>query len=221
MTITSEQIEAGQAIYSGTTLKIYDFVVHRLTNHLVWRVPTRLIERAYRERMSPNHLEAGVGTGFFLDRVALNDPGRRLVLMDLNPDALAYAQHRLRRFSPTTHIRNLLSPIPFQGGSFDSVGLNYVLHCLPGSMRTKSVVFDHLKALMNPGAVLFGATLLHCGVRRCRAARRLMDVYNGRGIFSNREDDLESLRAALDARFTDVRVEVVGCAALFSASNPS
>jgi hypothetical protein len=69
---------------------------------------------------------------------------------------------------------------------------------------------------MNPGAVVFGSTLLQGGVRRGWAARRLMALYNARGVFSNREDDLRSLERAL-AGFRDVTVEIVGCAALFSA----
>lgn len=217
MSFTSEQIEAGQAIYSGNVLRIYDIVVHRLANALVWRVPTGRLDRLYRTHLSANHLEAGVGTGFFLDREAVPGKIRRLVLMDLNPDALAFSLRRLRRFAPTGHIRNLLAPIPFQGERFDSVALNYVLHCLPGRIDEKAVVFDHLKALMNPGARLFGSTLLEGGVRRRLADRALSGVYNRRGVFSNLEDDLDGLRSALERRFDEVSIEIAGRAAIFSA----
>ncbi|WP_437663388.1 hypothetical protein [Sorangium sp. So ce1182] len=44
-----------------------------------------------------------------------------------------------------------------------------------------------------------------------------MAIYNRDGVFSNEKDDLEGLKRALDQRFRDVSVEVVGCAALFSA----
>ncbi len=27
---------------------------------------------------------------------------------------------------------------------FDSIGLNFLLHCLPGTLREKAIVFDHL-----------------------------------------------------------------------------
>ena len=101
-------------------------------------------------------------------------------------------------------------------GGFDSVGLHYLFHCLPGDVESKSVVFDHVAALMNPGAVLFGATLLQGGVPRKWIAQRLMEVYNRKGIFSNERDDLPSLERSLRKRFKDVSVEVVGCAALFS-----
>jgi hypothetical protein len=75
---------------------------------------------------------------------------------------------------------------------------------------------DHLKALMNANAVLFGSTLLQGGVSRNWVAKRLMSAYNKKGIFSNQHDDLDGLKRALNQRFRDVLVEVVGCAAIFS-----
>ncbi|WP_205755094.1 class I SAM-dependent methyltransferase [Azotobacter chroococcum] len=126
--------------------------------------------------------------------------------MDLNPDTLAFAAQRIARHAPKTCRRNVLEPIAFSGEGFDSVGVNYLLHCLPGSLAEKAVVFDHLKALMNPGAVIFGSAL----------ARGLMAAYNRKGIFSNREDDLETLQHEPGQRFREVSVEVLGCAALFS-----
>ena len=44
-----------------------------------------------------------------------------------------------------------------------------------------------------------------------------MDVYNKKGIFSNRHDSLDGLKHALAQHFREVSIEVVGCAALFSA----
>ena len=97
------------------------------------------------------------------------------------------------------------------------MAMNYLLHCLPGSIESKAAAFDHVKPLMTPGAVVFGSTLLQGGVRRSWLARRLMETYNRKGIFSNRDDDLDGLKRALGRRFRDVSIEVVGCAALFSA----
>ena len=47
---------------------------------------------------------------------------------------------------------------------FASVGLTYVLHCLPGRMSEKLAAVDHLRPLMANGAVLFGATILGRGI---------------------------------------------------------
>ncbi|SEI70203.1 Methyltransferase domain-containing protein [Azotobacter beijerinckii] len=216
MMVTQKQVEAGQAVYTRRTLALYDFVVLGVSNPFIWKCPTRHLEEHYAQNLSANHLDVGVGTGYFLDRCRFPADTPRVALMDLNPDTLAFAARRIARYVPRTHRRNVLEPIALEGGRFDSVGLNYLLHCLPGSLAEKAMVFDHLKALMNPGAVIFGATLLQGGVPRSILARGLMAAYNRKGIFANRADDLEVLQRELDRRFHDVSVEVVGCAALFS-----
>ena len=48
-------------------------------------------------------------------------------------------------------------------------------------------------------------------------AKRLMNAYNNKGVFSNLYDSAEGLKRELEDRFSDVSVEVVGCVALFSA----
>ena len=161
-------------------------------------------------------LDVGVGTGYFLDRCRFPSDVPRVALMDLNADTLEFASRRIARYLPETYRRIVLEPISIDAGRFDSVGINYLLHCIPGSMESKAAALDHLKALMHPGAVLFGSTLLQGGVRRTWLAKGLMAAYNWKGIFSNRRDDIEGLKRELSRRFTDVRVEVVGCAALFS-----
>lgn len=216
MMVTQKQVEAGQAVYTRRTLALYDFVVLGVSNPFIWKCSTRRLEEHYARHLSANHLDVGVGTGYFLDRCRFPADTPRVALMDLNPDTLAFAAQRIARHAPKTYRRNVLEPIAFAGGGFDSVGVNYLLHCLPGSLAEKAVVFDHLKALMNPGAVIFGSTLLQGGVPRSALARGLMAAYNRKGIFSNREDDLETLQHELGQRFREVSVEVLGCAALFS-----
>ena len=81
----------------------------------------------------------------------------------------------------------MLQP-PAGGGPFGSVGLCYLLHCLPGAIPGKSVLFDHLQPLLAPGARVFGATIVKGGERPSRPAQALMDIYNRKGIFANAED---------------------------------
>jgi len=215
MSNLSAEVEAGQAIYTKRTLNAYDFVVHGISNRFLWKCPTLRLEQLYNDHVSANHLDVGVGTGYFLDRCRFPSVTPRIALMDLNPETLQFASRRIARYRPETYRRNVLEPIALEGARFDSVGMSYLLHCVPGSIEAKTVAFDHLKALMNPGAVLFGATLLQGGVTRNWGARRLMEIYNRKGVFANREDDLDGLQRALARRFADVSVEVVGCAALF------
>lgn len=216
MTVTREQVEAGQAVYTRRMLRLYDFIVLGLSNHLLWKCPTRRLKAHYNKHVTANHLDVGVGSGYFLDRCRFPLDAPRIALMDLNPNVLEFASKRIARYKPKTYRRNVLEPIPFDAEKFDSVGVNYLLHCLPGSMALKSAVFDHLKSLMNSNALLFGSTLLQRGVPRSWSAKRLMDVYNKKGIFSNQDDGLDDLKWTLRQRFREVSVEVVGCAALFS-----
>jgi hypothetical protein len=216
VSVTPEQIAAGHAIYSKRMLGIYDFLVLGLSNRLIWRCPTQRLVEHYNDHVTANHLDVGVGTGYFLDHCRYPSSTLRVALMDLNQNALDFASHRIARYKPEIWMRNVLDPISIDATTFDSVGMNYLLHCLPGTIESKAVSFDHLKVLMNPGAVIFGSTLLQGGVARSWPAKRLMDFYNRKGIFSNENDDIDGLQRALGQRFRSVSTEIVGCAALFS-----
>lgn len=210
-------VHAGQAVYGRLTLAAYDPVVLGLSNRFLWRCPTSRLLRHYRAHLSANHLDVGVGSGYFLDTVPFPEPEPRVALMDLNRAALDFTARRIARYRPEIYRRNVLEPISIDTPAFDSIGLNYLLHCLPGALADKAVAFDHLKTLMQPGATLFGATILGTAKAANPAARALMHLYNRRGIFHNEADTRAVLEAALHARFTSVSVEMVGCVALFSA----
>jgi len=216
MSVTAEQVEAGQAVYSKRVLRAYDVIVLGVSNRFLWKCATSRLVEHYNQHVTANHLDVGVGTGYFLDNCRFPSRTPRIALLDLNQNTLDFASERIARYKPYTYRRSVLEPIHLDVAKFDSVGINYLLHCLPGSIESKSLAFDHLRALMNPGAVLFGSTLLQGGVIRNWPAKRLMDVYNSKGIFSNQEDDLAGLEQQLRLRFRNVSVEVVGCVALFS-----
>ena len=211
-----EAVAKAHAIYTPSMLFIYDVVVHGLSNHVAWRCPTRKLLDLYRANLSANHLEAGVGTGYFLDRAGRPD-FERLILLDINRNCLARAERQLARFKLALCEANLLAPLNLDLAPFSSVGFTYVLHCLPGRMSDKLVALDHLRPLMDKRAVLFGATILGRGIAPNWAARTLLDIYNEKGVFNNRDDDLQSLTDGLRRRFDDVHVETRGCVTLFHA----
>lgn len=215
-----DAVAKAHAIYTRAMLSVYDLVVHGLSNHLAWRCPTRRLLELYSANLSANHLEAGIGTGFFIDR-ADGAEFERLVLLDINQNCLDRAARRLARLRPSVRKANLLARISRGLDRFDSVGLTYVLHCLPGRLSEKLAAVDHLKPLMRERAVLFGATILGRGIAPNAAARKLLDLYNAKGVFNNREDDFESLSEGLRRRFGEVEVERQGCVALFRAVGPT
>jgi ubiquinone/menaquinone biosynthesis C-methylase UbiE len=212
---TAEAVRAGQAIYTRRMLRMYDGMVLRCFCPFVWRCPARVMLAHYNEHVSGNHLDVGIGTGYFLDHCRFPVPQPRIVLADLNQNSLDVAAHRLARYQPETCRLNALEPWPVAG--FDSVALNFLLHCLPGPFEAKAVAFDHAKAVLNQGGTLFGATILSEGAPKPLQARLLMWRFNSIGVFSNRDDSLDRLRDALTSRFADVSIRTVGSVALFSA----
>ncbi|MFQ6371836.1 class I SAM-dependent methyltransferase [Shewanella sp. YIC-542] len=220
----NQTADAGQRIYSKRVLSLYDLWVLGFSNHLLWKCPTRLISQQFRNRVSPNHLDVGVGSGYYLKKhLPHNQP--RIALMDLNQNSLTVAANAIKAHQAEVYCRNVLAPLHLPCERFDSVSINYLLHCLPGSMADKSVVFAHLKTCMNDGAVLFGSTILGAAAVDAapgnpplnRAASKLMAFYNQKGIFSNRQDSLATLSAALTQHFVHVNIRLVGCVALFWA----
>ena len=213
---TKEQVDAGQAVYSKKTLAIYDLYVLGFSNRFVWKCPSKHILGLYDQYISGNHLDVGVGTGFFPDRCRFPVDNPRLALMDLNASSLAVTAERVSRYNPEIYRHNVLEPFEGEIRSFDSIGANYLLHCLPGTIDTKARIFKHFESFMNPGGVVFGSTILHDGVKRGMMAKKLMGIYNSKGIFSNTKDDLEGLKRNLDRYFSRTVVVTIGSVAMFA-----
>lgn len=207
----------GYAVYSKKSLAVYDTLVLGLSNSLIWRCPSRTLVDLYSRHLSANHLDIGVGTGYFLDKASFPVSRPEITLLDPNEECLAVAVARISRYKPRTVQADALIPWPETLDTFQSVGLNYVFHCLPGTMAEKTVLLDHLKPHLAPGATVFGSTILQGDVPRSWAARKLMAIYNSKGVFSNENDTRDALETALASRFEDVRIEMIGCVALFSA----
>lgn len=217
MNSTTDGSIAGQAVYSKKMLSVYDLWVLGISNSLIWKCRTKKILRWLNQSLTTNHLDVGVGTGYYLDRCSFPAPQIRLGLLDLNHNSLETTSHRVKRYAPELYQTDILQPLPTQSHLFDSVSLNYLLHCLPGDLTSKAILFDHLESWLNSGALISGSTILHAGVPRGLTARRLMQFYNQKQIFSNTSDSLDELQSQLTSRYTDVEIKVVGCVALFRA----
>ena len=213
-----EEIYAGQSVYTPGILAFYDFGVLTLSNSFLWRCPTARLLRHFNQNITANHLDIGVGSGFFLDKCCFPVHHPRIGLMDLNPAAIKYTATRIARYNPEEYIHNIFEPIDFACPKFDSISLNYLLHCLPGNLVDKFIIFDHIQSLANPGAICFGSTLLGDDISLNWGARRLMSFYNKNGIFSNSSDNAHNLERELAKRLKIISFEIVGATALFSGS---
>ncbi|QDU06859.1 Ubiquinone/menaquinone biosynthesis C-methyltransferase UbiE [Gimesia aquarii] len=217
MNTASDKSIAGQAVYSKKVLSFYDLWVLGISNSLIWKCRTKKILHWMNQSLTANHLDVGVGTGFYLEHCTFPATDVRLGILDLNSNSLEVTAKRASRYTPEVYQADILQPLPEQSQKFDSVSLNYLLHCLPGNLETKATLFDHLAPWLNPGATISGSTILQAGVPRSFVAKRLMHVYNQKQIFSNASDNLDALQSQLSSRYTDVELEVIGCVALFRA----
>lgn len=213
--VSPRRLWASQVLYTRWFLAAYDRIALGTTSRLIWQCPSDNIISLYNQHVSANHLDVGVGTGYFLDNCVFPSTNPRLVLVDLNLNSLTIARKRLARYSPQTYHQNALGPLDIVDPCFDSIAVNHLLHCLPVTMQAKGTVFEHLKTLLNPGGILFGTTLLYSGVKRSFPATYTYYWLNLLGIMTNKQDDVEGLKQNLARHFTKSCIEIIGCGALF------
>ncbi|MGI3746867.1 MAG: class I SAM-dependent methyltransferase [Janthinobacterium lividum] len=210
---------AGAAVYSPLTLALYDAWVLGISNRYAWRCPTdEVLLPFFRATVRAHHLDIGVGTGYYLAKAKL-PPNTQITLMDLNPSSLAAAKRRIGRPDTRTLQHDVMTPIP-GNERFDSISLFYLLHCLPGPLDAKAAIFAHLKHNLTPDGVLFGATILGDEAGHNGFGRKLMAVYNKKGIFGNSQDTQAGFEAHLRTHFRDVTLKREGVVLLFRAAQP-
>lgn len=214
---SEHDIQCGQAVYTKKSLPLYDLIVTKFSNRFIWQCSRNDLIQFFKENTSHNHLDIGVGTGYFLEQLHLTPGKQRIGLLDLNKHCLDYAENKLKQFHPEVYQHDVFEPFTSITKKFDSVSLNYVLHCLPGTMSQKALSFDHIKDVLNPGGKLFGTTILGKGTHQNCLAKKLMAFYNSKKIFHNVNDDKEMLLNELNKRFANVQLTVKGCVALFVA----
>ena len=66
MTTNWAQAAAGQAVYSRSTLALYDWLVLGMSNRCIWNCPSAHMLALYDRYVTANHLDGGVGIGYFL-----------------------------------------------------------------------------------------------------------------------------------------------------------
>ncbi|MDE1461516.1 class I SAM-dependent methyltransferase [Spartinivicinus poritis] len=211
--ISQEQIETGQEVYSPNILKIYDIMVLSLSNRFIWKSKKKITQTFFDNAVTNNHLDVGVGTGYFLDHCQWQQKPR-IGLMDLNENCLQEAKKRLLRYNPEIYCWDVFQPIELEN-KFDSCSMNFLFHCLPGSIKEKLQIINNLKGALNPGSTVFGTTVLYDGVKKSFFAEKLMRFYNKKGIFSNYGDSLSEMQKLLPELGEVEQLSTEGCVCFF------
>lgn len=218
---SQKRLNLSQAYFNPLLLFFYDWIVYSIVSKYIWGCSVELLLSHYRALLDSPHLEVGVGTGYLLDR--LDPVGKRIDLMDLSDSCLAKAGARLARFEPDKIKHNILEPYPEDEANrkhyYSSICLNYVLHCVPGSFKDKSIALGNLKTLLTKDGIIFGATVVAKNNNSSKLAQLAMRVLNRMGIFNNSHDDPKKLKSELAKYYQHVDVTVISSTAFFIASD--
>ena len=215
----SAKIHPGARYYGALTLPLYDAAVLNIAVPYAWGVPLSVEREMYRRLTRARHLDIGVATGYFLRKALAGRDEAQITLMDLNPNATRYAAEKLKRFDVTEAVGDALEPFPV-AGQFDSIAMCHLLHCMPGTVAEKAVAFDHARAVLAEGGVCFGASVTPAGRSLNPFGRLVLSGSNRTGALNNADDDHDALRAEIEARFRDTKIELRGVMTLWEARNP-
>ncbi|KAF9887535.1 hypothetical protein FE257_010113 [Aspergillus nanangensis] len=211
---------AGQrstAYYETWTLDTYDLWVLGFINTFGWRCGTKKhLLPAFRASVRPNHMDIGVGTGYYLKHVDF--PGS-LTLCDLSRSALEMARSRSGRDDVQLIHCDITQELPTDE-KYQSISMFYLLHCLPGPITNKTAVIHRVTSNLTTDGILAGATILGRGVKDGWVGKLWRRHVNRRGHLDNNDDDAESFISALNDNFEHVETEIVGAVLIFKAQRP-
>lgn len=194
----------------------YDKFVNEINCEKVWKCSKKHIINNYNSNINYNHLEIGPGTGMFLKKENLNVNLNKLTLVDINNKILKHSTHNLH--SEHSDINSLVYDlfsyeIP-SNIEFNSVGINYVLHCVPGNLQTK---LDKLIGnLGNNKYNLFGASVICDPLHMNPIAEYELMFLNAFGIFNNNNDTYEELNEYLNNKNYNFSLKKKGYVAIFN-----
>ncbi len=232
--------QTSEAVYTSSVLDAYDVCVWDFNSPFLWRIWPEEVQGLYDDCLihSTKHCEIAVGTGLFLRNLNSHSIAnlRQITLLDLNPEALTQCQNRLEDHRSEykndveidSHALDIFDPPPVEFiGTYDSVGVNFLLHCLHGkNMREKAIVLRNCGSLLAKDGVMFGSTILGKDIMSedstsvGKATLSTLRDYNKLGIFGNEGDSYQDLAAVLNELFEDVEVYRVGFCGVWKVRHP-
>ena len=198
------------------TLKYYDYLVNEINCKYVWRCEPQNIINMYRQHCSSSHLEIGPGTGHFL-LMSGKKQFNSLGIMDINKKILNYSANQLgsQYNNISIYHQNIFMSDNFDQIKPSSVGVNYVLHCVPGNLENKmEKLINNLSN--NEKTTIFGATVINDSERQTVSSKLLLKFLNKKGVFHNKEDYSYHLKDYLVKNNIRHELQIIGNVLLFN-----
>jgi phospholipid N-methyltransferase len=198
-------------------LNIYDLLVNKINCKYVWKCDQRYIIDNYKKNIKNNHLEIGPGTGYFLKNIK-NTKNTNLFLLDINNDTLKFSAKNLQgRFNNINSFnRNIFEDtiVSKTLPKINSVGVNYVLHCVPGNLE------DKIQSLINnigqSNINYFGASVVSNKELSTFVAKIELYFLNKFGIFNNKNDNYLNLVKYFEKNNIKYEIKIKGNVVIFN-----
>lgn len=193
-------------------LPFYDKIVNDINCKYIWKCNKENIFKLYKKNIKKNHLEIGPGTGYFLKKYTFSN----LYLMDINKDILLFSKKELEKNNKNIKIyhHNIFQKKLYLN-NIDSIGINYVLHCIDGNLENK-IELLHKNLRTKKDVVIFGATVINIDKYQNSLAKIELDFLNYFGIFHNKEDNFENVIKYFEENKIEFYFEIIGNVFLFS-----
>ncbi len=167
----------------STNLFFYDYLVNNINCSFVWKCNQQNILSNY-SNITDRHMEIGPGTGYFLKDKSFNT----LQLIDINNEILTNASQNLRDNCSQikTYKHDIFTSSLPQLSKCNSIGITYVLHCIPGKIENnldnliQNIPFNNYN--------IYGASVIRDPSDKNMLAELELFWLNKLGIFNNNDD---------------------------------
>ena len=199
--------------FVSSSIKFYDYLVNDINCNYAWRCNKTNIFDLYRKNLKPNHLEIGPGSGYFLLPKHHNKKIENLYLMDINYPILNHSHTQLKNHFPNVYpIKHNIFENSLKFFDFQSVGINYVLHCVPGSLENK---MEKLIENLPNNVSIFGSTVINDYDKQTNLSKLELMFLNKFGIFNNYDDYSNSFIKFVDSNKLNFNTQIIGNVLIF------
>ena len=193
--------------------------MNKINCKYVWQCSDKNICQLYKNNIQKHHIEIGPGTGYYLKPYISNL--NSLELIDVNSNVLRYANMRLHHSDLKKKITNInlfkKNNIIQINNEITSIGVNCVLHCVPGPIETNidNLINNIQKQNKNNKIIIFGSSVINDSNKNILQDFELA-LLNYFRIFDNKKDNEERLIDYFHHKQLKYKINKIGSIILFS-----
>lgn len=188
--------------YDLGVLSFYDLWVLWISCTYAWKAPVKTtLLPFFKAHFSKNHLDIGVGTGYFPATILKDEQpdNHQLTLLDLSTTALRKTKARVEAVAPHIRVQTIeadATDLPAGVDAkqkYDSISASLLLHCIPmpASHKIRGLV-STVQKLLSPTGVFFGATVLGTTERDFTAPSAAIDWFGDAEVHFGFRGEAES-----------------------------